>query len=152
MINLTTHIVSTLAGAGYAGFSGDGLPAAGYSTFNRPCDVAVAPNGDIYIADSYNNAIRKITAGWMKVQEWNPASSVFVYPNPVSNTLTVHFNHPDIIGQEVVFTDIMGKEVMKQRAYSTSQQFDLSGLESGTYFLKCTLKNQAVCKRVVVQR
>ena len=152
MINLTTHIVTTLAGAGYAGFSGDGLPAAGYSTLNNPCDVSVAPNGDIYIADSYNNAIRKITAGWMNVQEWNPASSVFVYPNPVGNTLTVHFNHPDIINQEIAFTDIAGNTVLKQKVCSTSQQFDLSALEPGTYILKCTIKGQAVIKRVVVQR
>ena len=52
-------IVSTLAGtAGVFGF-GDGTGAA--ARFNRPGDVAVDSAGNVYVADSYNHRIRKIS-------------------------------------------------------------------------------------------
>lgn len=53
-------VISTLAGTGQAGFSGDGGPAT-QATLDHPTDVAVDANGAVYIADSYNLRIRKVT-------------------------------------------------------------------------------------------
>ena len=52
-------IISTIAGTGGFGSSGDGGPATA-ALFSCPRGVAVATNGDIYIADSYSNGIRKV--------------------------------------------------------------------------------------------
>ena len=49
--------VSTLAGSGIAG-SDDGIGSA--ASFNNPTAIAVSSDGDVYVADSGNNAIRKI--------------------------------------------------------------------------------------------
>lgn len=54
--------VTTVAGTGQKGYSGDGGPARG-AQFNGPHSLAIAPNGDIYIADTWNNCVRKIDAG-----------------------------------------------------------------------------------------
>jgi len=51
--------VSTLAGAAGASGSADGLGAA--ARFYNPSGVATDSSGNIYVADTYNNAIRKIT-------------------------------------------------------------------------------------------
>jgi len=51
----------TIAGDGSKSYSGDGGPAL-KATFNGMHNVAVAPNDDIYIADSWNHCIRKIDA------------------------------------------------------------------------------------------
>lgn len=52
--------ISTIAGTGVAGFSGDGS-AATSAQLNSPWSVAVAPDGSIYIADLTNNRVRKVS-------------------------------------------------------------------------------------------
>ncbi len=60
-INKVTGIVTTLAGNGSAGYSGDGGPAIN-AQLNNPSRVAVDNAGNIYIADNLNFSIRKVTA------------------------------------------------------------------------------------------
>jgi sugar lactone lactonase YvrE len=53
--------VSTVAGALKKGYEGDGGPAA-KALFNGPHHLVLAPNDDIYIADTWNWCVRKIDA------------------------------------------------------------------------------------------
>lgn len=55
-------IISTVAGNGNAGFSGDGGPAV-LAELNYPLGVAVDASGNLYITDNLNNRIRKISSG-----------------------------------------------------------------------------------------
>jgi uncharacterized protein (TIGR03437 family) len=57
-------IITTVAGNGVQGFSGDGGPANSAS-LNRPVAVAVDTSGNLFIADTYNSRIRKVSAGGM---------------------------------------------------------------------------------------
>jgi uncharacterized protein (TIGR03437 family) len=52
-------ILTTIAGNGRRGFSGDGGPAAAAS-FNLPWGVAVDSNGTVFIGDSGNNRVRAL--------------------------------------------------------------------------------------------
>jgi sugar lactone lactonase YvrE len=52
-------VVTTLAGAAGASGSVDGAGAA--ARFNRPSGLAVDGSGNVYVADTYNHTIRKIT-------------------------------------------------------------------------------------------
>ena len=51
--------ISTLAGTGIPGFSGDGGPATSARLY-APHGVAVDGQGNVYIADSYNQRVRKV--------------------------------------------------------------------------------------------
>jgi trimeric autotransporter adhesin len=55
------NIISTVAGNGTTGYSGDGYPATSAQLYS-PHGVAVDQIGNIYIADTENNCIRKVTA------------------------------------------------------------------------------------------
>jgi len=60
-IDIATADVTTVAGTGDKGFSGDGGSATN-AALNYPCDVACAANGDVYFADTRNHVVRKIDA------------------------------------------------------------------------------------------
>jgi trimeric autotransporter adhesin len=59
-VTVSTGIISTVAGNGTAGYSGDG-GAAINAELDNPSGVAVDGAGNIYIADYYNHRIRKVT-------------------------------------------------------------------------------------------
>jgi RHS repeat-associated protein len=54
-------IITTVAGDGQAGYSGDGGPAV-TARFQYPYSLSVDSTGNIYVADTFNQCIRKIDA------------------------------------------------------------------------------------------
>lgn len=58
-VDYATDIITTVAGIGTAGYSGDNGPATS-AMLNTPIGVAVDSIGNIYIADSSNNRIRMV--------------------------------------------------------------------------------------------
>lgn len=55
-------MISTVAGTGEQGYAGDNGPATS-AVLDSPAGVAIDTAGNIYIADSHNNRIRKVTSG-----------------------------------------------------------------------------------------
>jgi streptogramin lyase len=58
-VDLRTGLISTVAGTGKKGYSGDGGPAP-LATFNEPYAVVVGPRHDLYIVDRLNAVVRKV--------------------------------------------------------------------------------------------
>src|SRR5437588_695168 len=58
---ISSGTITTVAGTGTAGFSGDGK-AATAAQLTDPIGVAVDSSGNLYIADAGNNVIRKVTS------------------------------------------------------------------------------------------
>ena len=59
-VTASTGVITTIAGTGYVGSSGDNGPATN-ATLYYPNAVALDGSGNVYIADSANNKIRRIT-------------------------------------------------------------------------------------------
>src|SRR5439155_14250827 len=58
----TSGAISTLAGTGVAGFSGDNGPATS-AQLSNPRGIGLDGAGDVIVADTSNNRIRRITPG-----------------------------------------------------------------------------------------
>jgi sugar lactone lactonase YvrE len=61
-VNLATGIITTLAGTGTFGSTGDGGPATA-ATLSSPRSIAVDTSGNVYIADALGNQIRMVAFG-----------------------------------------------------------------------------------------
>ena len=57
--NLPNHIITTVAGNHSSGFSGDG-GAATNASLNSPFGVVLDASGNLYIADQYNQRVRRV--------------------------------------------------------------------------------------------
>lgn len=60
-VALATGLITAYAGTGASGDAGDGGPAAA-ARFNGAYDLAIGPDGDLFVADAYNHRIRRIRA------------------------------------------------------------------------------------------
>lgn len=81
-VDAATGVISTVAGSGTLGFGGDGGPATD-ATMNEPYALQIDGNGDVYIVDRLNAAIRKVDAatGIITTLAGGPDSDTFVEPN-----------------------------------------------------------------------
>ena len=82
----TDGSITTVAGNSGAGFGGDGGRAT-RATLNRPSDVVIDANGDLYIADHFNNRVRRIDGATGII-------STFAGPGPGQPDATIGDNGP----------------------------------------------------------
>lgn len=60
-VNISTGIISTIAGTGVSGFNGDGIPAT-TAQLSQPGYIRFDDAGNMYIGDANNHRVRKIDA------------------------------------------------------------------------------------------
>jgi streptogramin lyase len=65
-VDLRTKIITTIAGNGTAGYSGDGGPAE-KAQLKSPHSIQFGPDGDLYICDIGNHVIRKVDMKTMQI-------------------------------------------------------------------------------------
>jgi len=61
VVDPSTGVIETVAGTGEPGMDGDGGPARA-AMLRRPFGIALDAGGDLYIADTLNNVVRKVVA------------------------------------------------------------------------------------------
>jgi trimeric autotransporter adhesin len=87
-------IITTVAGiGGYGAYSGDGGPAM-RAQLNAPAAVALDGAGNLYIADSYNNAIRKVSTDGTITTVAGDAYASQAYTGASGPALAARLNHP----------------------------------------------------------
>jgi len=65
-VDITTGVITTVAGNGSAGYFGDG-GAATSAKLNWPIGVVLDATGNMYIGDFHNNVVRKVTKSTGKI-------------------------------------------------------------------------------------
>lgn len=121
-------LVSTLAGS-TAGFA-DGTEAT--AKFYFPTSVATDAAGNIYVSDRVNHKIRKITPQ-LGVDQNEINSKITMYPNPVTNVLTIQLENGCVIDR-INITDLSGKIILTKNQNITT--LNVENLAKGIYFLE----------------
>ena len=131
-INVSTGTISTLAGNGTAGFSGDGGPAIA-AKLNYPSGVAPDLFGNLYIADGSNFRVRKVnlTLAVPDLNGRNILSDANVFPNPATTEITIS-NAPN---STVTLFDMSGRQVKKAGIRSSKETININDLPAGIYLV-----------------
>ncbi len=69
-VDSMTGIISTVAGTGTAGFSGDNGPA-NQAQLNQPHSLAFDPKGNLFVCDIINHRVRKIDLTSKQITTWS---------------------------------------------------------------------------------
>jgi len=131
MVN-TLGIISTVAGDGTSGFSGDNGPANA-SKVSYPFAIAFDPMGNLYISDSWNHRLRKITNIVTSIVDFsNSTKEIFIYPNPTSGIFTIDSGAKEI--QTIDLYDASGRKVFSKKMVERID-IDATDLVNGVYFI-----------------
>ena len=152
-VDALTNIITTVAGNGYhdnscnGGFSGDG-GVADSAEINRPTNVAIAKNGDLYIADNWNYRVRKVsynnTTG---INSGNNSTSINIFPNPVVNACTLAGLNS---GLKVEVYDLLGQKIDTYIANDNKMAINFTGYYGGIYTISVRTREDILVKNIKI--
>ncbi len=144
----SSSIITTIAGNGTVGFSGDGGAATAAQFGDLMNCSAVDAFGNLYIGDPNNNRIRKITYNNVGVIEINNSvSNVSIYPNPATDELIIKMSKGAY--NTFTITNSIGQVMIQQHITSTETSVPVNGLPVGMYFILFKRENGVEVKRFV---
>jgi hypothetical protein len=137
-VDAVTHHISTIAGTGVSGSTGDGGPATA-ATLNYPMDIAFDNANNIYFPDYYNNKIRMISAPESVA---TPAiqTHCFIQPNPSNGTFEVNWSNLEPGQVSVQVFDLLGRQIamneLQTQGATGSVKFALESASDGIYVVR----------------
>jgi hypothetical protein len=143
-------IITTIAGDGVAGYSGDGGPATA-AELDFPSDVTMDKHGNVFIADDENNRVREVTAT-LSVKPIAAEQEINIYPNPAHGYVTIAA--PGINSAAfITLTDVTGRALLSQNTESNthglSASLNTSGLAPGMYFVNVRTDDGNYVRKIV---
>lgn len=145
-INLATNMVSTIAGTGKEGFSGDGALAKD-AALSNPTGLAFNNAGDLYVVDRGNNRIRKISGLNTSQDDLALVANVLVFPNPATDKINLELKN-DLVLENVTMFDIRGAEVKFSLVNNT---LNVSRLPRGIYIVRIATSKGNIDQKVVLE-
>ena len=82
----------------------------------------------------------------LSTQNFEASTAFSYYPNPVNNTLSLR-GVKDI--QNVAVYNMLGQEVLRTAPNTVNSDVDMSGLQSGTYFVKVMIENATKTIKII---
>ncbi|HLG34941.1 MAG TPA: T9SS type A sorting domain-containing protein [Bacteroidia bacterium] len=114
-------------------------------------------NNELYVGGIFSmigginaNSIAKwhiIGASVNEIQ--NGEDGITIYPNPVSESVTISINEKQRHAGEIVFYNVMGEKCLTKEMKAQRETVDVSALASGIYFVEVRTQNSAVRKKIV---
>jgi hypothetical protein len=132
----TLGIISTFAGTGGNGTTGDGGLAINAEVGNC-ISVAIDPSGNVYICEHGNQVIRKVLASnsidtdIKQITDKNV--QINIYPNPSNNSVSV--KSVSVLGA-ITICNSLGETVLQTKSKNNQEQIDISKFTSGVYTIQ----------------
>ena len=139
-------VISTVAGNGIQGFSGDGGPATSAQLY-APWSVAVDTAGNLFIADRYNSRIRKVTpafsfdAFFPQVVVGGGSSTLFTITNTGSTAASGNLILTDQQANPFTVSGVLTDSFGTTQSASVGSSFSLYVPAGGTVFLSANPLN-----------
>jgi hypothetical protein len=146
----TDGTISTIAGTGSAGFSGDGGTATG-AQLNNPYGVATR-SGSVYIADNANNRVRYVTEANGIGRQTANAEAVIIYPNPVKQSFNIYIGCAQNTIAHVSLCDISGRIVYSAEVRTNKETMLQPNVPAGTYVTAVLLDDRIISSRLIVKQ
>lgn len=107
--------------------------------------------GPVYRLDSFASGNKK-TASLLGLRDFLTGKNLSVYPNPVSDVLTIEFGKPTKEESSIELYDLKGNLLGEQKAaaFSTLLHLDTSALKQGAYLLKIRHGAEVLTKSFMV--
>jgi sugar lactone lactonase YvrE len=154
-------IISTLAGTGTVGFSGDGGPATS-AQFKVPQDIVLDACGNIYVADEYNSRIRKISystasncsgitracGGTTGIHEANRNSGMQIVPNPSRGLVSLFLDASPGVATITIYN--LAGTIVKQLNANTRTDINLD-LPAGIYLLRAVTDQDIYTNKLLIE-
>jgi sugar lactone lactonase YvrE len=140
-------IITTIAGNGTEGFNGDGELSTIAELF-YPVDIAMDAVGDIYIADSGNERIRRLIST-VFVQQLEIKEELRIYPNPCDGSFTVNILTSRNEQAKITVTDITGRVIKEIHTVVNSLCAVHIDAPPGIYMLYAVTANGTLNQKIV---
>ncbi|MGN6566942.1 MAG: T9SS type A sorting domain-containing protein [Flavipsychrobacter sp.] len=145
-IDATTYKISTIAGNGSSGYSGDGGKATS-AEMHSPMGLCVANTGDIYIADQANNVVRKVS-GVLGITDINKLSFQ-VFPNPSAGIFSITLDNRNS-PYDIKMYNSDGKLVYTGKNNRPKANINLAGLATGSYLVRIQSGNATATQEIII--
>ncbi|HMG81486.1 MAG TPA: T9SS type A sorting domain-containing protein [Ferruginibacter sp.] len=147
----TSGIISTIAGNGTIGFSGDGGNPL-MAEFNKADKIAVDNKDRVYISDRFNQRIRLISYN-VSVPGINSGDrAMAIYPNPSAGVFTVHIGTNSKEQTQISITDVTGQQVKNISATTNTTFGTTLDVPDGIYYIQAATSNSVYTGKIVIMR
>ncbi len=111
-------------------------------------------NGDYTVIITQNGCMKESNSFKINVAAENliETENIVIYPNPVSNTLTINIEFKKVEEGTLEIVDVLGKKLFQETLKSSKiiqKNIDFSKFEKGIYYLKITNKNMVLTKEII---
>jgi serine/threonine-protein kinase len=135
-------MVSTFAGSSQGYLDGIGTAAR----FFYPLGISIATDGTVFIGESGNSRIRKITNN-LSIDSYQVENQITVYPNP--GTSIIHLELNNITISKINIIDMNGRHIEANHILNHENMMYIGNLRNGIYTLQIFTDNGIIYKKII---
>ncbi|MEO8516917.1 MAG: T9SS type A sorting domain-containing protein [Flavobacterium sp.] len=135
-------MVTTLAGSTQGYLDGIGTTAK----FYYPIGVSVATDGTVFVGESGNSRIRKITT-ILSTDSFQLENQISVYPNPASSLINLELEN--LTADKITLFNLNGSAFQFEHSINNKTEIYIGNLANGIYVMQIITDKGTVYKKIV---